>query len=58
MLDILKRFTKNGVTIIMSTHDLTFAKEAADHCSIMSMGRITGFKGTKDFFSENRLYTI
>ncbi len=58
MLDILKRFTKNGVTVIMSTHDLTFAKEAADYCSIMSMGRITGFKGTKDFFSENRLYTI
>ncbi len=58
MLDILKQFTKNGVTIIMSTHDLTFAKEAADYCSIMSMGRITGFKGTIDFFSENRLYTI
>ncbi len=58
MLDILKRFTINGATVIMSTHDLAFAKEASDYCSILSMGRTTGFTETEKFFSENRLYTI
>ena len=58
MLEELKRFTKNGKTVIMSTHDLSFAYAAADYCSIMSMGRLTAFKPAEDFFRQNRLYSI
>ncbi len=58
MLNELKRFTKNGKTIIMSTHDLDFAYASTDFCSIMSMGRLTSFKPTEEFFTTNRLYSI
>ena len=58
MLEELNRFTKNGKTVIMSTHDLTFAYAAADYCSIMSMGRLTAFKPAEEFFRQNKLYSI
>lgn len=58
MLNELKRFTKAGKTVIMSTHDLDFAYASTDFCSIMSMGRLTGFKPTEEFFTSNRLYSV
>ena len=58
LLDEINRFTENGKTVIMSTHDIAFAKAGADMCSIMSMGRLTAFKTNKDFFESNKLYSI
>ena len=58
LIDELKKFTENGKTVIMSTHDLAFAKASADMCSIMSMGRLTAFKTNKIFFETNKLYSI
>ena len=58
LLNELKRFTKARKTVIMSTHDLDFAYASTDFCSIMSMGRLTKFKSTEEFFSSNRLYSI
>ncbi len=54
----LNRFTENGKTVIMSTHDIRFAAFASHKCSIMSMGRLTGFKDCDDFFSGNKLYSL
>ena len=58
ILNELKRFTENDKIIIMSTHDIAFAKASADMCAIMSMGRLTAFKPGKEFFESNRLYRI
>ncbi|MCR4618336.1 MAG: ATP-binding cassette domain-containing protein [Lachnospiraceae bacterium] len=54
----LNRFTENGTCTIMSTHDLHFARTVADMCSIMSMGKLTGFLDTEAFFKSNKLYSI
>ena len=54
----LKRFTENGICVIMSTHDLEFAYAVSDLCSILSMGRLTGFKPAEEFFKTNKLYSL
>lgn len=54
----LKRFTENGICVVMSTHDLEFAYAVSDLCSILSMGRLTGFKNTEEFFETNKLYSL
>ena len=53
----LQTLTKNGVTIVMVTHDLEFAAEYADYCSVLFDGGIGGTKPAKAFFASNHYYT-
>ena len=39
--DTLKKFTKEGGTVLLSTHTLTFANEYASSVSIVQKGRVT-----------------
>ena len=54
---ILKKLSKNGVLIVMATHDIEFAAENADHCAMLFDGRLTGTCTRREFFSNNNFYT-
>ena len=53
----LQQLQKNGLTIIMVTHDTEFAASFADRCAMMFQGEITTVAPTKDFFKGNFFYT-
>ena len=50
----MKQFAKQGVTMIVVTHEMQFAKEVSDHIVFMEQGVIVE-EGTLDelFSSEN-----
>ena len=50
----MKQFAKQGVTMIVVTHEMQFAKEVSDHIVFMEQGVIVE-EGTPDelFSSEN-----
>lgn len=54
---ILKELKKNGMTIIMVTHDVEFAAEAADRCGLFFDGEILSADIPSRFFAENNFYT-
>ena len=54
VLNVMKQFAKQGVTMIVVTHEMQFAKEVSDHIVFMEQGVIVE-EGTPDelFSSEN-----
>lgn len=54
ILDVLK---KNGVTILMVSHDLEFCAEVADRCALFFDGAITSSGTPREFFAEKYFYT-
>lgn len=57
MKEILKQLKEDGMTIIMVTHDVEFAAEAADRCGLFFDGEILSADIPSRFFSENNFYT-
>lgn len=53
----LRRYVKEGHTILCVTHDVEFAASYSDVCSILFEGEILATQNTKDFFMDNAFYT-
>lgn len=54
---LLRSLMKNGLTIVMVTHDVEFAATYATKCSMLFQGQITVTEKTREFFQENMYYT-
>ena len=52
VLDVMKELAKSGMTMIVVTHEMGFAKEVADNMIFMDEGRIVEKAKTKDFFNN------
>ncbi|MRG85767.1 ABC transporter ATP-binding protein [Salinibacillus xinjiangensis] len=55
--ELLLTLKKEGLTIIMVTHDIEFAAKYATRCSMLFQGEITVTENTSLFFQENNYYT-
>lgn len=54
---LLQDLTREGVTIVMVTHDVEFAASYATKCSMLFQGQITITEDTESFFRGNLYYT-
>ena len=52
VLDVMVELAKGGMTMIVVTHEMGFAKEVADQMIFMDEGMIVEKANTKDFFSN------
>ena len=52
VLDAMVSLAKGGMTMIVVTHEMGFAKEVADNMIFMDEGRIVEKAKTKDFFDN------
>ena len=52
VLDVMVELAKGGMTMIVVTHEMGFAKEVADEVIFMDEGMIVEKAGTKDFFAN------
>ena len=52
VLDAMVNLAKQGMTMIVVTHEMGFAKEVADNMIFMDEGRIVEKAKTKDFFNN------
>jgi len=52
VLDVMVDLAKGGMTMIVVTHEMGFAKEVADNMIFMDEGRIVEKAPTKDFFDN------
>ncbi len=55
--NILRDLAKNGVSILMVTHDIEFCAKYSDHCMLFFDGYIVSEGTPKKFFAENSFYT-
>jgi energy-coupling factor transport system ATP-binding protein len=55
--ELLTGLKRSGVTIIMVTHDIEFAAEYADVCSMLFGRAIIANGDARDFFAGNMFYT-
>ena len=57
LASILKKLQENGLTILMTTHDIDFAAEYSQRCMILFDGNIQVDNTPKAVFSSNNFYT-
>lgn len=55
--NLLKHLQKNGVTIIIATHDIEFAAAYSSRCAMLFHGAVTASGETSSFFKGNTFYT-
>ncbi len=55
--EILKQLLKNGISILMVSHDITFCAEYAHRCGLFFDGGIVAEGTPRVFFSGNSFYT-
>ncbi len=55
--NILKKLLKQGVTILMVSHDVSFCAEYAHRCGMFFDGNIVAEGTPREFFSGNSFYT-
>ena len=54
VLDVIRALVRNGMTIVMVTHEMGFAREVADRIVFMSNGDIVDQAPTEAFFATGR----
>ena len=54
---LLKGLQKQGVTIVMVTHDIEFSARYSDSCALFFDGRVVSEGTPRDFYSGNYFYT-
>jgi polar amino acid transport system ATP-binding protein len=52
VLDVMRDLAKNGMTMIVVTHEMGFAKEVADRIAFFSKGNFVEIKGPREFFES------
>lgn len=55
--NLLRNLQKNGMTILMVTHDVEFAAEISDRCALFFDGEIVSIGPPQQFFSDHHFYT-
>lgn len=55
--ELLQQLHRDGLTIVMVSHDVAFAAKFATRCAMMFQGEITAVEPTGDFFKGNTFYT-
>jgi ABC-type polar amino acid transport system ATPase subunit len=54
VLDVMKELATSGITMVVITHEIGFAKEVADRVLFFEEGRIVEEGPPKEFFSSPR----
>jgi len=54
VLDAMKALAEKGMTMVVVTHEIAFAREVADRVLFMDEGRVIETSSPKDFFSNAR----
>jgi polar amino acid transport system ATP-binding protein len=54
VLDVMKSLAMEGMTMVVVTHEMGFAREVGDRILFMDQGRIVEQAATKDFFTNPR----
>jgi putative glutamine transport system ATP-binding protein len=54
VLDVMKALAKEGMTMVVVTHEMGFAKEVADRVVFMDQGRIVEESTPAEFFASPR----
>ncbi|GAA0470688.1 energy-coupling factor transporter ATPase [Alkalibacillus silvisoli] len=57
LAEVLRTLIKDGLTIVMVTHDVEFAASYSSRSSLLFQGQITTTEDTRKFFKENMYYT-
>ena len=57
LTDVLHQSKKNGMTIVMVSHDVEFCAKTADRCALFFDGKVTAEGNSRQFFSGNAFYT-
>ena len=52
VLDVLKQLAKEGVTMVVVTHEMVFARDVANHVIFMDGGKIVEENNAHEFFSR------
>ena len=52
VLDVMKELARNGMTMVVVTHEIGFAKEVADRVVFMANGHILEEGTTKEIFDS------
>ncbi|SDU04633.1 amino acid ABC transporter ATP-binding protein [Desulfobacula phenolica] len=52
VLDVMAGLTRSGMTMVVVTHEMGFARRAADEIVFMDKGRIVEKNNTRDFFAR------
>lgn len=52
VLDVMKELAKEGMTMVVVTHEMGFAKEVATRVIFMEDGKILAEDNPKDFFEH------
>lgn len=55
--EILRKLKRDGMTVVLVTHDVEFAAETADRCAFVFDGEILSADPPQKFFAENSFYT-
>ena len=55
--ELLKSLTKDGVTVIIASHDIEFCARYADFCALLFDGIIVAAGNTKKVLSDNQFFT-
>lgn len=55
--EILRKLKRDGMTVVLVTHDVEFAAETADRCAFVFDGEILSVDPPQKFFAENSFYT-
>lgn len=54
---ILQKLRRDGMTVVLVTHDVEFAAETADRCAFVFDGEILSVDPPQKFFADNSFYT-
>lgn len=57
LAELLKELKKQGITILMVTHDIEFAAEVSDRCGMLFQGQMISMETPERFFQGNSFYT-
>lgn len=57
LADIFRKLIKEGVTIVMVSHDIEFCAKYTDTCAMFFNGNIVTSSDTRSFFAGNSFYT-
>ncbi len=55
--EILRELKREGITLLLVTHDVEFAAETADRCAFLFDGEILSVDSPRRFFAGNSFYT-
>lgn len=57
LVSVLQGLKAQGISVLVVTHDVTFAAACADRCAMLFRGQVASEGKPADFFSRNLFYT-